>query len=192
MRLAALVKLEHRVLRTREELPRWIEAFLALEASGWKGKRGSALACTERNRRFAEKLFTGAFERGRLLMAGLDLDGRPIARYSGLVAGEGAITFKTAFDESLRRFGPGTLALLDLTALFHQQAGAQWMDSYTAPNNEMMGALWKHRRTVQRVAVATSFAGEAALPLLRFAVRCAAKLRRSRAPARTIPSLRPA
>jgi hypothetical protein len=59
----------------------------------------------------------------------------------------------------------------------------------------MMGALWKHRRTVQRVAVASDLRGEAvlaALPLLRFAGRCAAKLRRSRAPARTIPSLRPA
>jgi CelD/BcsL family acetyltransferase involved in cellulose biosynthesis len=194
-RLAEAGKLEHRVLRRREELPRWIEEFLALEASGWKGRRGSALACREENRRFAEQLFTGAFERGALLMAGLDLDGRPIARYSGLIAGEGAITFKTAFDESLRKFGPGTLALADLTTLFHEHPGVQWMDSYTAPNNEMMAALWKHRRTVQTLAVATDFRGEAALavlPLARFARRCAAKLRGGKARARNFPSLSPA
>jgi len=194
-RLAEAGRLEHRVLRERGELARWIEDFLALEASGWKGRRGSALACREQNRRFAERLFTGAFERGRLLMAGLDLDGRPIARYSGLVAGEGAITFKTAFDESLRKFGPGTLALADLTALVHEHPAVQWMDSYTAPDNEMMAALWKHRRTVQSVAVATDLRGKAALaalPLAHFVRRCAAKLRRRKARARHFPSLSPA
>lgn len=55
-------------LRTREELPRWIDEFLALEASGWKGRRGSALACSEVNLRFAKELFTRAFERGRLII----------------------------------------------------------------------------------------------------------------------------
>jgi CelD/BcsL family acetyltransferase involved in cellulose biosynthesis len=194
-RLAEAGRLEHVVLRERSELPGWIEQFLALEASGWKGRRGSALACSEPNRRFAERLFTGAFERGRLLMAGLDLDGRPIARYCGLTAGEGAIAFKTGFDESLRRFAPGTLALVDLTALAHERPGLQWMDSYTAPNNDMMGAVWKHRRTVQRVAFATDLRGEAALavlPALRFARRVGAKLRLRKPRASALPALRPA
>jgi CelD/BcsL family acetyltransferase involved in cellulose biosynthesis len=194
-RLAEAGRLEHVVLRERSELPRWIDEFLVLEASGWKGRRGSALACSEPNRRFAERLFTGAFERGRLLMAGLDLDGRPIARYCGLAAGEGAIAFKTGFDESLRRFAPGTLALADLTALAHERPGLQWMDSYTAPGNDMMGAVWKHRRTVQRLAFATDLAGEAALallPALRFARRVGSRLRLRKAPARALPSLHPA
>jgi CelD/BcsL family acetyltransferase involved in cellulose biosynthesis len=194
-RLAAVGKVEHRTLATLDELPRWIDEFLALEASGWKGKRGSALACSEKNRRFAAELFTGAFERGRLLMVGIDLDGKPIARYCALSAGEGAIAFKTAFDESLRKYGPGTLAVLDMIALFHQSDGLQWMDSYTGPNNAMIAALWKHRRTVQRVAVATDLRGElalAALPLLRFGRRFAEKFRRRKSPTSTIPSLRPA
>jgi CelD/BcsL family acetyltransferase involved in cellulose biosynthesis len=194
-RLAEAGRLEHVVLRSRAELARWIEQFLALEASGWKGRRGSALACSETNRRFAEQLFTGAFERGRLLMAGLDLDGRPIARYSALTSGEGAIAFKTGFDEALRRFAPGTLALVDLTALAHERPELQWMDSYTAPNNEVMGSVWKDRRTVQRVAVATDLRGEAALallPALRFARRFAATLRGRKSPARTLPSPQPA
>ena len=194
-RLAAVGKVEHRILATREELPRWIDEFLTLEASGWKGKRGSALACSEKNRRFAEELFTGAFERGRLLMVGIDLDGKPIARYCALSAGEGAIAFKTAFDENLRKYGPGALVVLDMITLFHQSSGLQWMDSYTGPNNSMIAALWKHRRTVQRVAVATDLRGElalAALPLLRFARRFAEKLRRRKSRTSTIPSLRPA
>jgi CelD/BcsL family acetyltransferase involved in cellulose biosynthesis len=194
-RLGEVGKVEHLVLRKGEELPRWIDEFLTLEASGWKGKRGSALACSEENQRFARRLFTGAFERGRLLMVGINLDGKPIARYCGLVAGEGAIAFKTAFDESLRKYGPGTLAVADMIGLFHEQPGLQWMDSYTGPGNEMIAALWKHRRTVQRVALATDAWGEAALavvPLMRCLKRFAGKLRGRKATTRTFPSLRPA
>ena len=194
-RLAEVGKLEHVVLRAPSELPRWIEEFLALEASGWKGRRGSALACSETNLRLARELFTRAFERDRLLMVGINLDGKPIARYCGFVAGEGAIAFKTAYDESLRKYGPGTLVVLDMMRAFHERPGLQWMDSYTGPNNGMIATLWKHRRTVQRVAVAADTRGElalAVLPLIRFCKRLFRKVRAMARPVRTIPSLRPA
>lgn len=194
-RLATAGKVEHRVLRTREELPRWIDEFLALEASGWKGRRGTAFASSEHHRRFAQSVFAGAFERGRLMMVGIDLDGRPIARFCALAAGEGAIAFKTAFDESLRKYGPGTLSVPDMIGLFHERPELQWMDSYTGPNNQNLSALWKHRRTVRWVAIATDARGELALAMLPL-VRClksfAAKLRARKTAARTIPSLRPA
>ena len=106
--------------------------------------------------------------------------------------GEGAIAFKTAFDESLRKFGPGTLALVDLTRC-PRAPGLQWMDSYTAPDNEVMGSVWKHRRTVQRVAVATDFAAKPrwrCCPLRLCASLCRNTGRR-RAPARNLPSPSP-
>jgi CelD/BcsL family acetyltransferase involved in cellulose biosynthesis len=194
-RLGETGALEHVVLRSKDELERWIDEFLALEASGWKGKRGSALACSQNNRRFAVDLFTQAFARNRLMMVGLNLDGKPIARHCSLIAGEGAISFKTAYDEELRRFGPGILAELDSIRAFHERGGLQWMDSYTAPNNVFIANLWKHRRTMQRVAIAADTRGElalAVLPLLRFCKRLVSKLRAMKRPLRTIPSLRPA
>ena len=96
-----------------DDLGRWIEEFLQLEASGWKGRRGSALACTEVNRRFATDVLTGAFRRGRLQMGGLDFDGRPIGRRSSLLAGDGAYAFKTAYDETMAEFSPGVMLELD-------------------------------------------------------------------------------
>jgi CelD/BcsL family acetyltransferase involved in cellulose biosynthesis len=194
-RLGETGTLEHVALRSKDELARWIDEFLALEASGWKGKRGSALACSESNRRFAVELFTRAFERNRLVMVGLNLNGRAIARHCSLIAGEGAISFKTAYDEELRRFGPGILAELDNIRAFHERSGLQWMDSYTAPNNVFIANLWKHRRTVQRVAIAADTRGElalAVLPLIRFCKRLFKKVGAMRRPVRTIPSLRPA
>lgn len=194
-RLAEKGRLERRVLRTREELPEWVDEFLALEASGWKGRRGTAFACTEHQRKFARAAFTGAFERGRLIMVGIDLDARPIARFCAFTAGRGAIAFKTAFDEDLRNYGPGTLAVRGMIEAFHERPELEWMDSYTGPNNRSLAGLWKHRRTVLRVAIAADARGEAALalqPLARLAKRLAAKLRRGKRQARTIPSLRPA
>ena len=194
-RLAETGKLEHVALCAREDLARWIEEFLALEASGWKGKRGTAFGCSGHHRRFATEVLTGAFERGKLLMVGMNLDGRPIARFCVLTAGEGAIAFKTAFDERLRKYGPGTLVVRDVIGAFHERPELEWMDSYTGPNNQSLAALWKHRRTVRWVGVAADLRGEVALaflPLLRVLRKIGGKLRTRRRAARTIPSLRPA
>ena len=194
-RLCETGKVERLVLRGREELPRWIDEFLALEAAGWKGRRGSALACSEPNRRFAHEVFTGAFERGRLLMVGIDIDGRPAARCSAFTAGAGAIAFKTAYDESFRRHAPGMMARLDMIRAFHERPGLEWMDSYTTAGNAAVESVWKHRRTVQRVAIAADARGEAALallPLMRLFKRFVGKVSRPRKTPRTIPSLRPA
>lgn len=166
--------LTRRLLRPGDDVGRWIDEFLRLEAAGWKGRRGSALACTEANRRFAVAALTRAFERGRLLMVGLDLDARPVARYCAFAAGEGAFAFKTAYDEELRNGSPGILAELEMIRAFHGRAELQWMDSFTAPGNLTIERMWKDRCIVQRVAVGVGTAGElalAALPLLQWLKR---------------------
>jgi hypothetical protein len=158
-----------RLLRPGDDVGRWIDEFLRLEAAGWKGRRGSALACTEANRRFAVEALARAFERGRLLMVGLDLDERPVARYCAFAAGEGAFAFKTAYDEELRNGSPGILAEVEMIRAFHERAELQWMDSFTAPGNLTIDRMWKDRCIVQRVAVGLTTAGElalASLPLL--------------------------
>src|SRR5258708_27460597 len=66
-------KLTHTAMRPGDDLGRWMEEFLRLEAAGWKGREGNALACSEANRRFAAEIFAGAFARGRLHMVGVDL-----------------------------------------------------------------------------------------------------------------------
>ena len=161
--------LARRVLRPGDDVDHWVEELIALEASGWKGKRGSALGCSDANRRFALQVFTRAFERGRLLMVGLDLEGRPIARYTAFAAGEGAFAFKTAYDEQFRKASPGILAELEMIRAFHERPELRWMDSFTAPGNSTLAWVWKHGCIVQHVAVGLGTAGElalAALPLL--------------------------
>ena len=154
------------------DLARWTEDFMRLEASGWKGKAGSALSCREDDRRFVAAVFPEAFRRGRLQITGLDLDGRPLARHCMLTHGEGAFCFKIAYDETYASCSPGILGEVDNVGQFLEMPGLRWLDSNTAPeNNHSYARVWKDSRTMQCVAVGARAAGAlavAALPLLRF------------------------
>jgi len=160
----------HRVWREHDDIEPWIDEFLRLEAGGWKGRQGGALACSEPNVRFARQVFRSAFERGRLLMLGIDVEGRPIARMCGFVAGEGSFAFKSAYDEAFGRYAPGVLIALGWIRRIHEMAQVRWSDSYTAPGNEMIRRLWKGARAIHRVVIGADLRGElavASLPLLR-------------------------
>jgi len=188
-------------LRPGEEIGRWIEEFLRLEASGWKGKQGTAMACSEANRRFLTETFTAAHKRGRLEMVGVDLDGKPLGRCTGFIAGEGAYAFKPAYDEAFAKFSPGILAEVARIRNLHELHGVQWMDSFTDADNSMMSRLWKDRLTVQTLLFGVGKVGAlavAAWPFLRWAkqqgrraLSAASRARARPAPARPQPASAP-
>jgi CelD/BcsL family acetyltransferase involved in cellulose biosynthesis len=158
-------------LGASDDVAAWLDAFMRLEAAGWKGGAGTALACREDDRKFAAAVFPEAFRRGRLLITGLDLDERPIARHCMLSGGEGAFTFKIAYDEAYASCSPGILADVENVRWFMETPGPEWIDSHTARENTSYGRVWKDRRTVQRVAVGVHGLGRlavAAFPLVRF------------------------
>jgi CelD/BcsL family acetyltransferase involved in cellulose biosynthesis len=132
-----------------------IEKFLEIEASGWKGRAGSALAASEANLRFAREVLGEAHRRGRLHMVGLDAGGRPVARRVSLLAGEGSYAFKTAYDEAFAAYSPGVLAEAYSLREFHRLPTVRWMDSYTEPDNATVNRMWKDRRAMQTLAIGT-------------------------------------
>jgi CelD/BcsL family acetyltransferase involved in cellulose biosynthesis len=168
-RLRELGQLSHVALQPGDAARRWIDEFLALEASGWKGERGSALACNERDRRFAQAMLEAAHHRGQLMIVGLDLDGRPLARQVNLRSGEGSFAWKTAYDERYARFSPGVLNQLENMRHFQSLDGLEWMDSFTGPDNPMVDALWKDRVVIQTVAVGTGARGRLMVKALELA-----------------------
>src|SRR5262249_59895566 len=108
-RLCELGCVEHLALQPAEDVGRWIDEFLRLEARGWKGLAGTALAYSETSRRYFEDVATFASRLGRLLMLGIDFDGRPIPRRCAFSAGQGSFAFKTAYDEDFAHFSPGSI-----------------------------------------------------------------------------------
>ncbi len=157
-----------------EDGARWIAEFLALEASGWKGRRGSALASTPGNLRYASAMLAEAHRRGRLQMVGIDCGGRPVSRCCNLIAGEGSYAWRTAYDERYAEYSPGVMAEIESMRAFHALPGVSWMDSITDPGNAMLNRLWPHRRTMQSVLVGAGAWGEmwvSMLPMMRWAAR---------------------
>lgn len=173
-RLRERGRVEHVALQPDDNLARWVDEFLQVEASGWKGASGTALACSESGRRYFMKAAASAFRRGRLLMLGLDFEGRPVARRCAFVAGEGSFAFKTAFDEAFADFSPGAILELDSIQQLRALPDVRWMDSCAAPDNLLVNRLSNDRRTIQTVIIGGGALGElvvSSLQLLRWTQR---------------------
>jgi CelD/BcsL family acetyltransferase involved in cellulose biosynthesis len=151
-RLAELGTVETRTLGTAEELDSWTDAFLQLERSGWKGDRGSALACDLGTRAFFREAIEGAFHAGQLDLLRLDLDGRPIAMLVNFLSPPGSFSFKIAIDEDYARFSPGVLIQIENLRIL-ERGGIHWMDSCASEHHPMINSLWAERRHLVRVTV---------------------------------------
>jgi len=126
-------------------LAAWTQEFLALEAAGWKGVAGSALASAPATRALFEQSLAGAAAAGRLERLALRLDGRAIAMLANFLTPPGAYSFKTAFDEDYARFSPGMLLQLENLALL-ERPDIAWADSCAAEGHPMIERLWRGKR----------------------------------------------
>ena len=153
--LAEIGRLEYDELTPKDDAAVWIEEFLQLEASGWKGRESSAMASNESERSYFKSIATEAFRRGRLVMLALRLDGRPVAYKCDFLAGSGSFTFKIAFDENYSRYSPGLLLEIENLRRLHTQPQIEWVDSCADPLNFMFNRLWSARRTIQNLIIST-------------------------------------
>lgn len=160
-----------------DDVAAWADAYLALEAKGWKGAAGTALAADAATRRFFHAALAGASEAGRLDLLGMDLDGRPIAMLVNFLSSPGGFAFKTAFDEDYARFSPGVLLQIENLNLL-DRPHLHWIDSCAVENHSMIDSIWAERRTIIRVTLPLAGArGAATYALARAAETAAAGLR---------------
>lgn len=152
--LAEQADVAYASLEAGEEVDAWIQNFLSLEASGWKGREGTAMACHDDHRHFFERITTDAFRRNQLMMTRLLGGGHPIAASCIFRTGRASFGFKVAFDEAFAKFSPGTLLELDNIRRFTAQADIDWVDSCAAPDHPQLSRLWKERRRIATVAFA--------------------------------------
>ena len=181
--LSGLGRLEYAQLEDRSDLGVWVEEFLCLEASGWKGRAGTALATVESHRCFFESMAEEGFRRNRLLLSALRLDGQMIAGRAAVRAGSGSYLLKIAYDENYAKFSPGIL--LELEVIKHSaRSVAEWTDSSTAPENALYKMLWRERRVIESRLVAPGRAPGglvlSALPLLSWGKRTLRRLHQRR------------
>jgi CelD/BcsL family acetyltransferase involved in cellulose biosynthesis len=93
-----------------------LDEFLRVEAAGWKGEGGTAVASQPGTEAFYREVAAWAERRGTLRLASLRLDGRAVA-YELLLEEQGVLyDLKGGYDEGFRRFAPGHLIAYELIA----------------------------------------------------------------------------
>ncbi len=152
--------------------PQGVETFLAMEASGWKGREGSALAADPAHADFFREACAGLRALGRLELLTLTAGGRPVAMKCNMVAGDRIFGVKQAFDESMATYSPGKLLDIDTMRGFHDRPELALLDTIASADNATVNAMWPDRLRMSTVLVpARGPLGAAAGAALRTALR---------------------
>ncbi|MFN8008883.1 MAG: GNAT family N-acetyltransferase [Terriglobia bacterium] len=86
-----------------------LQCFLEIEASGWKGRNGTAILQSEGLTSFYREISTRFLRRGCLELDFLEADGKRIAGHLRVRMGRSVILLKIAYDEEYERYSPGNL-----------------------------------------------------------------------------------
>jgi CelD/BcsL family acetyltransferase involved in cellulose biosynthesis len=154
-RLAERGEVQHESHRSGGGLDGAIRAFLDIEAQGWKGGRGTALACDPLTQRFALEAFTGDAAHSICRADVLAVDGKAIAVSLAVIAGKVAYTVKCAYDETYRKYSPGLLLEVEVIRSFLADRWAERLDS-AAGDGHIIGELWPDRIDVGDLVFALS------------------------------------
>ena len=154
-RLTDLGPTHFRLIRGSAELAEAIELFLTLESSGWKGRRGTALA-NDAAAIFARSIVRTLAGSNACSIGSLEHNGRPIAMFVLLGLANHIVCWKTAFDEEFSKYSPGLLLLASLTESLLADPHFEFADSCTGIENATVSRMWKSRIRVGDLMVAVS------------------------------------
>jgi len=119
--------------------------FLALEASGWKGRAGTAAKGNDAVHCFVVEAVTALAAEGKASVSRLALDDRTIAAIVTLRSGDAAWCWKIAYDEAYARASPGVQLLIDVTETMLADPGIARADSCATPDHPMIDHVWRER-----------------------------------------------
>ncbi|MFC0241547.1 GNAT family N-acetyltransferase [Rhodopseudomonas telluris] len=141
------------VAQAPDDVARAYDVFLALEASGWKGRRGTALLHQpELAARLRQAAVTLA-ARGACEVALLHAGDEAIAAGIVLRHGDRAYFFKLGIAEQHARSSPGVLLTLELTRHLCADPAIKLVDSTAAPDHPMIDPIWRGRFAVGDVLI---------------------------------------
>lgn len=135
------------------EIPVRFEEFLALEKSGWKGHRGTALASHAETAAMGRNLVSCLAADKGIRIDAIRVAGKPIAMLVTLIGGSTAYTWKIAYDESYARFSPGAQLMLTVGSSIFSDDRIQQIDSCAASNHPMIDHLWHERLKIGMVII---------------------------------------
>jgi CelD/BcsL family acetyltransferase involved in cellulose biosynthesis len=141
-----------------------LDAFYRLEASGWKGKEKSAIACSASTRQFYDEIAGSAAQFGYFSLYLLASNGRLLAAHFALTSKTCCYSPKVAYDETFKQFAPGHLIMAEIL----QDCAARGIQGFdiTGSNDD-----WKMKWTNETRAVNHHYVFKGAIGNLAHAVR---------------------
>jgi CelD/BcsL family acetyltransferase involved in cellulose biosynthesis len=127
--------------------------FLAIEASGWKGKAGTALASRAADAEFYCEVTARFKASGRVRLYSLEVGGETLAMQTDLRANGGLFGWKAAYDERFARYSPGAQLQLRVLDLASREVDLHWVDSCADVGNDHELRLSPHRRRIVTLVI---------------------------------------
>jgi CelD/BcsL family acetyltransferase involved in cellulose biosynthesis len=152
-RLAEHGAVSFEVARTPEEIAAAIEDFFALEASGWKAKRGTALVQHDGDAGFVRRATAALAETGQCEVITLRAGDTPVAAAIVLRHQDRAFYFKLGVDERFAKLSPGVQLTLDLTRHLCADPTIAMADSTANPDHPMINPIWRGRLAIADVLI---------------------------------------
>jgi CelD/BcsL family acetyltransferase involved in cellulose biosynthesis len=141
------------VARSRDEVAAALEVFLALEASGWKGQRGTALLQDAGDAAFIRRATVALAETGQCEVIILRAGKTPVAAGIVLRHQDRAFFFKIGVDERFAKFSPGVQLTLELTRHLCDDRAIASADSTASPDHPMINPIWRGRFAIGDVLI---------------------------------------
>ncbi len=171
-RLADSGDVAFKIAAAGEETAAALEAFLSLEAAGWKGTSGTALVRKAGDSAFIRSAVPDMAASGAAEMATLSCGDAVVATGLLLRHLRRAYFFKIAYDESAAKTSPGVQLTLDITRRLCADGAIDDADSTAMTGHPMIDHIWRSRLAVSDLLLPTQ-AGR--LPLALFAALIGAR-----------------
>jgi CelD/BcsL family acetyltransferase involved in cellulose biosynthesis len=136
------------------DLNQQLDAFLALESKGWKGRRGEALQSKPPLEAFVREMAAAMVGRGKCRIYWLSCGDQIIASNIVLLDETNAYFWKTAYDEDFASVSPGVLLTMSMTDQLLRDDRIFSADSCAISGHPMIDRIWRSRRAFADVAVA--------------------------------------
>jgi len=152
-RLAEHGAVRFSIARSTGEVAHAVEVFLALEAGGWKGERGTALRQNSGDLDFIRSATQGLAETGQCEIVTMHAGETPVAAAVVLRHLDRAFYFKLGIDEAFSKFSPGVQLTLDLTRHLCDEAVIATADSTASADHPMINPIWRGRLRMGDVVI---------------------------------------
>lgn len=153
-KLGEIGAVSHVTASSPPEVEAAFQTFLAVEASGWKGRRGTAVRRRRGISRFATEAVARMAQRDLVRIDTLRVGERPAAVLVRIEHGGLAIPWKIAYDEGLAGLSPGKQLMADASRRWLADGRTRRIDPICEEDNPTVSLLWRQRESYGTLIVA--------------------------------------